>query len=258
MAMKYQLTVDELITFFCEGAPAGIAETELEAAERRLGARLPKRYRDYILLCGAEGINDVYNHMNAPAEISTSYEMLQYEMEDRADEFEEAKQRSEEANFEGNDYFRLYCLPKERWTSLTQNYVLIWFENQGVWNAGYLLSDLLEGKEDPPVYMSTDDDFISFSPLYGNTEYFLLEMLREAAWELGERLVKSDEILYTLSEKGVDINRLKAGYEGQFENGCCCMGTCLDADRNKLYLYFETGDYVELQIVEQRASGKEE
>lgn len=252
MEKKYNLSVDELIAFLCGSEPAGFSEDELRETEARIGAALPLSMRNYLLKCGRDRVSDIFNHLYLPEEISTTYQFLREELEDRAEEYEAVKRENRQKEYDEDGYFQLYCLEEPQWPSITENYVLLWYENQGVWNGGYLLSDLQKGIKEPPVYVSTNDDFLSFAALYRGGEEFLEEMLREAAWELNdEHIQKAEEVKYRASEAGIDLAVMRQP-RGLTEGNLLYGGTCLDVEKNVLYFYFASGEYEELQVVSGR------
>lgn len=164
MALQYGLRIQELMDFFCEEEHEGFSEQEIKQAEEQVGAPLPDVYREFLKAYGKDGINSFFNHIFSPPDgIFTTYQAIEEELDDWKPEFEEAVEEGNEDKYADNEYFTMWQLPKERWSEVTENYVLIWCENQGVWNAGYLLKDLLEGQPDPQVYMSINDDFITFA-----------------------------------------------------------------------------------------------
>ncbi|MCI8556951.1 MAG: hypothetical protein HFI19_04140 [Lachnospiraceae bacterium] len=241
--LKYDLSIQELMDFFYEGEHKGFSEAEIEAAEKGMGASFPLSYRRFLLEYGKDAINTRHNGLNSPPEeIFTSYQAIHETLEEWEEEFEEARRNGCQNDYADNEYFTLWQLTEEQWHTVTANYLLIWTENQGVWNAGYLLKDLLDGQPDPPIYMSTEDDFITFKKCADNTEAFLKCMLSEAAYgyHSKERYTKLPEIERVLSERGIDPIRLE-------QAGCC-----LDTVQERLYFYAVSGDYHDLITANRR------
>lgn len=236
MALQYGLSIPELMDFFCEGEHEGFTEQEIKQAEENVGVSLPTVYREFLKAYGKDEINSYFNNLFCPPdEIFTTYQAIEEELEeDWKPEFQEAVEKGSEDEYADNEYFTMWQLPRERWNEVAENYVLIWCENQGVWNAGYLLKDLLEGQPDPQVYMSINDDLITFTKV-GNTEQFLMEMLREAAYGYNmedlHRYTKSSEIEKMLAENQIEMERLNPEGTKPF------IGTCLDSERGRLYFY---------------------
>ena len=252
MGMKYGLAISELMDFFCEGEHQGFSEQDIQDAEQNIGAPLPASYRSFLKSYGGDAINTHCHTIAKPENITTSYDCIEECITEEGgwqEEFEEAVKNGEESDYEDNEYFKLWQLPKEQWHTITENYVLIWHENQGVWCAGYLLKDLQADVTDPPVYISINDDFISFEKYTPNTYLFLLEMLRQNAWGYhdGKRIWKKDEIRATLSSNNIVLEQLKHQYEIP-EQKPLFYGTCLDDETGTLYIYYAFNDEEELLI----------
>ncbi len=217
MPKQYHLTVNEIMRQVVVSMPSdgGFAESDIQAAEERIGARLPKSYRDYLRRYGKEKINSAFNEIFAPCDIITSYEELAADVADYAD--------------------------PDEWHTMTDNYVLIWSENQGVWNAGYLLRDLQDGVEEPPVYISDNDDYISFVVGWNSTENFLQAMLDSALEEVSRHepsyLSDVKEIEAFLEQYGIDRTKL-----ARRVNDMVCRGNCLDRDNRIFCMYYENND----------------
>lgn len=238
--MQYQVNISKLMDFFCQGEHQGFTEEDIQAAEKSIAATLPTVYRDFLKTYGLDPINNRHNHINCPPKgIATSYSYVQDTLEDWAEEFQKAKEQGQEERYKDNSYFALWKLPQEKWSTITDNYVLLWYENQGVWNAGYRLSDLQAGLSDPPLYISTNDDYISFAKCADNLDAFLLSMLWDAAYGYngGVRLTAPSQIDTALSQAGIDRKLLE--FRG-------LLSACLDDKGETLYLYYNNGEYREL------------
>lgn len=103
-----------------------------------------------------------------------------------------------------------------------------------------MLQDLLDGKTDPPVYISTNDDFITFETRADDMEHFMLDMLFQAAYEYGERYTNTQEIDSILADAEIDLAQLKA---------CGRIGTYMNHSKDMLYFYWEHKEYNELIVV---------
>lgn len=240
MELKYNLSLSELMDFFCETEHQGFSLEEIAEAENRLGVSLPQSYRNFLLNYGKDKVNTQLHQLMEPQKIYPTYELLQEDLaEEWAIEYQEAAKQGRESEYAGDPYFQLWQLPVERWNTITEDYILIWYENQGVWSAGYQRKDLLNGVADPPVYISTNDDYVTYGKGSDNTELFLIEMLRGAAWgwNEGERFTDKAVIERVLRDAGVDLDRLQAPSGN---------GTCSDGEH--LYFYYASDDYLELLI----------
>lgn len=241
MAIQYDLPLSELLDFFCEGAHQGFPEGGVQAAETRLGVKLPQFYRDYLKIYGRDEINYHFNQLQYPGKICTSYEILENELEYQAADFQEAVDQTRETDYDKDPYFQLWQLPKERWGEVTDNYVLIWFENQGVWSAGYRLQDLLDGVPDPPVYIGENGQYAIYTQWTDNTEDFLIEMLHQAApgWHGGQRRTWEANIQEAFSSAGIDWMTMRLQGRPQRQKSCF-LSSCLSEDGETLYFYFLT------------------
>lgn len=174
------MEVRELLDLYSKEEHSGFLEEEISQAEKYIGVALPQIYRDFLKNYGKDKINSSCHRLLVPEEISTSYQAIEEELEyDWKEDFEEAVEEGTQEDYKDNEYFALWQLPKEEWHTITENYVLLWVENQGIWYAAYLLRDLKEGKENPPIYVSTNDDFITFEKCKDTLEEFLLAMYTE-------------------------------------------------------------------------------
>ncbi len=244
--MKYNLSLKEGMDFFSKDGHQGFSAEDIRAAEQRVGVALPLPYGDFLSAYGRDPINTHHNQLFRPEEMATTYQLLEEVLKEWGPEFEAAVKAGREKVYAHNGYFQLWRRPKEQWLAVTENYLLIWCENQGVWNAGYRIKDLLAGVEDPPVYVSTEDDLITFRRCAGGTGDFLWEMLRQAAYGFypGSRKTAREEIMATLEAAQVEADRLMTvhvldGREHVF-------GTCLDEEENILYVYYGDANSQEL------------
>lgn len=236
--MKYELSIPELMNFFAKDGHHGFSVEEIGRAEQRLGVSLPPVYRDFLASYGQDPINTHLHQIFSPEEIVTTYQLIEDTLKDWTPEFEIAVRDGRVEDYADNGYFKLWRLPREQWPTVTENYLLIWCENQGVWNAGYRMEDLLTGEKDPPVYISTEDDFITFRLCARSTEDFLWEMLRQAAdgFFPSSRKTVREEIKATLEAAQVEPRRLMV--ERSLNGWNYFSGSCLDEEKNILYLYY--------------------
>lgn len=57
MDLKYNLSLSELMDFFCETEHQGFSMEEIETAEKRLGISFPQSYRDFLQKYGKDKVN---------------------------------------------------------------------------------------------------------------------------------------------------------------------------------------------------------
>lgn len=256
--MKYELSIPELMNFFAKDGHHGFSVEEIGRVEQRVGVSLPPVYRDFLASYGRDPINTHLHQIFSPEEIVTTYQLIEDTLKDWMPEFETAVREGREKDYADNGYFKMWKLPREQWPTVTENYLLIWCENQGVWNAGYRIEDLMAGEKDPPVYMSTEDDLITFRRCARSTGDFLLEMLRQAAYGFfpGSRKTARGEIEAVLKTAQADPRRLMA--EHSLDGWDYSSGTCLDEKGNILYYYYGDAGSQELLCCCKELPGQEE
>lgn len=161
------------------------SENEIIRAEQNIGVTLPSNYRNYLIQYGLAKINYAYNYLVKPENIKTTYQLIQQDIQKNwENEFLKAKNIGNLSKYNNNEYFSLWQLPVEKWSSITENYIILWSENQCVWTAGYLLKDLQAKNPNPPVYISVNDDLITYVKCVDNIELFLEKMFEEAKNEM--------------------------------------------------------------------------
>lgn len=242
MAFQYNLTVHELMDFFCEQEYKGFTEQEIRAVEQRISAKLPPAYRNFLLKYGENGIYDAFDNLhNNLEDIMTSYQIIDEILENLEEDFKDAIADGNEEEYADNPYFSLWQLPREEWHTITQNYVLIGCDREGITYEGYLLADLLAGIPDPPLYLSCDDDFIEYKKWTDSTEPFLIEMIGETAfgnyncdsYDSDRRTSDNKASIKELfAQIGADIDDRQLNVSGH-------VGTCFDTKCEALYFYFE-------------------
>ncbi len=262
MAKKYDLTTWEILDYLHQfhepcyaqdskkfSAPfTGFAENEITAVEQKYHITFPPFYKKYMMYCGNHPINDIHNHICTPDDILTNYDYLSEDIDEYAQDLQDMTPEEIADACAENEIYRFCQLPKEQWHTLTQEYVLTWYENQGVWHAGYLRSDLEKGIPNPPMYISTNDDFITFEKAADDTETFLKSMLFMAFWSLENTSSISganenkqqviEEIMDILQNKGIDTNLAK-------NHG---VNICLDTDTNILYACYVNDNFIEFLV----------
>lgn len=234
MSKKYNLNIEEILQILQNNkrlseAYTGFSEKELIETENRLGVKLPDIYRNYMMHYGKHNVNDIFNHICSPAEIQSNYVYLEEYLED----YVENKNSLPE-----NKYDLLYRLPKNKWNEISEEYIIIWYENQGVWYAGYLKEDLKKGIDNPPVYISIDN-FFDFEKASANTENFLKEMLFFAAWESGfDSIEQEKNILSELEQANINPDLL-------FQHN---INTFFDSETNQFYFYLSSNHFQVLLV----------
>ena len=127
-----------------------ISWEEINKTEIRLKTDLPKVLRRYYHECGDLEINSCFSSILNLDEIGFSHTWEREALEDDEvsnDEIEKALKQ-------------------------TDNFLIFWTENQGVWNAGIKKEDL--SLENPPVYMTTNDDLYSWEKVTDDIDTFII------------------------------------------------------------------------------------
>lgn len=259
MAKKYDLTTEEFLEYLHQfedwecnfKAPfTGFPEDAVCAVEEKYQIKFPPFYKKYLLQYGQHPINDVHDHICPPDEIVSNYDCLLEDIDDYANELEKMSEEDAEAACEEEEIYQICRLPQEEWHTIVPEYILTWYENQGVWNAGYLRSDLEQGVADPPMYISTNDDFITFQKAADNTETFLKSIFFMAGWCLDSAISFEDKesAVRALEEDGIDLSLAeKPG-----------VNLCLDTDTNILYTCMVSNSYVQLVVLNKEFDEDEE
>lgn len=127
-----------------------ISWEEINKTEIKLKTDLPKVLRRYYHECGDLDINSCFSSILNLDEIGFSHTWEREALEDDGfsnDEIEKALEQ-------------------------TDNFLIFWTENQGVWNAGIKKEDL--SLENPPVYMTTNDDLYSWEKITDDIDTFII------------------------------------------------------------------------------------
>ena len=127
-----------------------ISWEEINKTEIRLKTNFPKVLRRYYHECGDLEINSCFSSILNLDEIGFSHTWEREFLEDDEvsnDEIEKALEK-------------------------TDNFLIFWTENQGVWNAGIKKEDL--ALENPPVYMTTNDDLYSWEKVTDDIDTFII------------------------------------------------------------------------------------
>lgn len=83
----------------------------------------------------------------------------------------------------------------------TENILIFWCENQGIWNVGIKKEDL--SLKNPPIYMSTNDDLYSWEKVTEDIDTFIISQVIDniESTEIYTEIVEGEEIENILSEK---------------------------------------------------------
>ena len=118
--------------------------------EIRLKTDLPRVLKRYYHECGDFDINSCFSEILNLEDIEFSHNWLKEQLED-------------------DDYSQEEI---EKILKETDNFLIFWTENQGIWNAGIKKEDL--SLENPPVYMTTNDDLYTWKKVTDDIDTFIL------------------------------------------------------------------------------------
>ncbi|NDO47787.1 SMI1/KNR4 family protein [Clostridium sp. MD294] len=237
---KYHISAEDLITILYRNSPSclGFSENAIRNSEQYLGIKIPEVYRNFLLHSGNAEINDFLNHILFPDEISFSYDIIAENIQYKKQYWKKYDLSEKEKK---NPYYILSQLPEDTWHTITKNYLVIWYENQGVFHAGILYDDLK--LPDPPVYITVDDDFFQWCCCSNSTNSFLLSMIIEALLNGGKNIIKYNT--FTTYETKQDINEclythhidLEAFFpQNYFPYFCKNIRTCWDEKNKELFI----------------------
>ena len=130
-----------------------ISWEEINKTEIKLKANLPRVLRRYYHECGDLDINRCFSSILNLDEIGFSHDWERESLEDDEVSKDEIEKSLKE----------------------TDNFLIFWTENQGVWNAGIKKEDL--SLENPPVYMTTNDDLYSWEKVTDDIDTFIILQL---------------------------------------------------------------------------------
>lgn len=127
-----------------------ISWEQIYKTEIRLKTDLPRVLKRYYHECGDFDINSCFSEILNLEDIEFSHNWLKEQLED-------------------DDYSQEEI---EKVLKETDNFLIFWTENQGVWNAGIKKEDL--SLENPPVYMTTNDDLYTWEKVTDDIDTFIL------------------------------------------------------------------------------------
>ena len=127
-----------------------ISWEEINRTEIRLKANFPRVLRRYYHECGDLEINSCFSSILNLDEIGFSHTWERQALEDDGVSEDEIEKALEQID----------------------NFLIFWTENQGVWNAGIKKEEL--SLENPPVYMTTNDDLYSWEKVTDDIDTFII------------------------------------------------------------------------------------
>ena len=193
-----------------------ISWEEINRTEIRLKANFPKVLRRYYHECGDLDINSCFSSILNLDEIGFSHTWKRETLEDDGisnDEIEKALKQ-------------------------TDNFLIFWTENQGVWNAGIKKEDL--ALENPPVYMTTNDDLYSWEKVTDDIDTFIILQILDNLESSGFYFLTfdSEEIDFLLLDKKISKDELlKNSFEIKERNLKFPTYSIYDYEGDKIYIF---------------------
>ena len=163
-----------------------ISWEEINRTEIRLKTNLPKVLRRYYHECGDFDINRCLSSILNLDEIGFSHDWEREALEDDETPKDEIEKTLKEID----------------------NFLIFWTENQGVWNAGIKKEDL--SLENPPVYMTTNDDLYSWEKVTDDIDTFIIVQILDNLESSGFYFLTFDreQIDFLLLDKKISKDEL--------------------------------------------------
>ena len=193
-----------------------ISWEEINKTEIRLKTNFPKVLRRYYHECGDLEINSCFSSILNLDEIGFSHTWEREFLEDDEvsnDEIEKALEK-------------------------TDNFLIFWTENQGVWNAGIKKEDL--SLENPPVYMTTNDDLYSWEKVTDDVDTFIILQVLDNLQSSGFYFLTfdSEEIDSLLLDKKISKDELlKNPFKIKDRNIKFPTYSIYDYEGDKIYIF---------------------
>lgn len=198
-----------------------ISWEEINRTEIKKRITLPRVLKDYYHECGDLDINTACSELFKLEDIYFSHDGLREFLED--DEYSEEQ--------------------IEKILQKTENILIFWCENQGVWNAGIKKEDL--SLKNPPIYMSTNDDLYSWEKVTEDIDTFIISQVIDniESTEIYTEIVEGEKIENILSEKKISYDELKKSRYIS-SNGKIKFSNYADYDSDTIYLFILNSDEI--------------
>lgn len=193
-----------------------ISWKEINNTEFRLKTDFPNVLRRYYYECGDLDINTCFSSILNLDELGFSHTWEREALEDDGlpnDEIEKALKE-------------------------TDNFLIFWTENQGVWNAGIKKEDL--SLENPPVYMTTNDDLYSWEKVTDDIDTFIIVQVIEnlSSSKFYYLTFDSEQIEFLLQDKKISKDELIKNPLGiKDRNVKFPIYSNYDYDGDKIYIF---------------------
>lgn len=198
-----------------------ISWAEINRTEIEKKISLPRILKEYYHECGDLEINSACSELFKLEDIYFSHDGLREYLEDDDCSEEEIEKVLEK----------------------TENILIFWCENQGVWNAGIKKEDL--SLKNPPIYMSTNDDLYTWEKVTDDIDTFIISQIIDnlESTEIYTKVVEGENIGKLLTEKKISYEELKnSRYISS--NGNIKFSSYADYDRDIIYLFILNRDEI--------------
>lgn len=201
-----------------------ISWEQINKTEIKLKVNLPRVLRRYYHECGDFDINHCFSDMLNLEDIDFSHNLLREMLEE--DEYSENE---------------IENILKE-----TDNFLIFWTENQGVWNAGIKKEDLF--LENPPVYMTNNDDLYSWEKVTDDIDTFILLQVLDNLQDSKFYFLtfENEELNFLLSDKKISKDELfKNSFGIKDKNIKFPTYSEYDYNSDKIYIFKLNNDSLE-------------
>ncbi|NME35127.1 MULTISPECIES: DUF6630 family protein [Fusobacterium] len=206
---------------FVDKSKYEISWEEIEETEKRLGVYLPKILREYYHECGDLDINTSFSELFKLEDIEFSHNWLREDLKEDEYSEEEIKKDLEKID----------------------NFLIFWCENQGVWNAGIKKEDL--DLENPPIYMTTNDDLYSWAKITNDIETFIIFQIIDniSASDFYNKEIENEDLKDILLDEKISLEEIRMSNFLSSNKKIKCSSYA-DYDNDKIYFFILENDMI--------------
>lgn len=206
---------------FVDKSKYEISWEEIEETEKRLGVYLPKILREYYHECGDLDVNTSFSELFKLEDIEFSHNWLREDLKEDEYSEEEIKKDLEKID----------------------NFLIFWCENQGVWNAGIKKEDL--DLENPPIYMTTNDDLYSWAKITNDIETFIIFQIIDniSASDFYNKEIENEDLKDILLDEKISLEEIRMSNFLSSNKKIKCSSYA-DYDNDKIYFFILENDMI--------------
>lgn len=206
---------------FVDKSKYEISWEEIEETEKRLGVYLPKILREYYHECGDLDINTSFSELFKLEDIEFSHNWLREDLKEDEYSEEEIKKDLEKID----------------------NFLIFWCENQGIWNAGIKKEDL--DLENPPIYMTTNDDLYSWAKITNDIETFIIFQIIDniSASDFYNKEIENEDLKDILLDEKISLEEIRMSNFLSSNKKIKCSSYA-DYDNDKIYFFILENDMI--------------